>query len=126
MILKNIKKLKEKHNKVKNLKFDKITCAGYIKDGRLNAYETKLLFSLRSRMFPVINNFRENHSEEYVAQKHMLECEILKSAVPELKNNKTIKYEHIFGKTNEQVNAIKLIGKVAKERERLLFTQIST
>ena len=85
-------------------------------------------------MFPVINNFRENHSEENIDcrlcksaledQKHMLECEVLKSAVPELKNNKNIKYEHIFGKTNEQVNAVKLIGKVAKERERLLFTQI--
>ena len=130
--IKYLQNLQKSHNKTKVLKFDKIKRTDYLSDERLTVAETKLLFSLRSRMFPVINNFRNNNAGENLDcrlcrnaledQKHLMQCQVLKSAIPELNSNSKIKYEHIFGKLNEKVNAAKLLLKIVREREKLLFT----
>ena len=115
----------------KVLKFEKIKRTDYLSDDRLTVAETKLLFSLRSRMFPVINNFRDNNTGENLDcrlcrnaledQKHLMQCQVLKSAIPELNSNSIIKYEHIFGTQDEKVNAAKLLLKIVREREKLLY-----
>ena len=81
-------------------------------------------------MFPVLNNFKNSTSSENFDcrlcksaledQQHLLQCEILKSAIPELQSNRNIKYEHIFGNMSEKRQAIKLIFKIVQEREKLL------
>ena len=127
---KYLEKLKESHNKVKFIKYKKIQRADYITHDNLTHAETKLLFSLRSRMFPVLNNFRNSSSSENIDcrlcksaledQQHLLKCEVLRNAIPELQSNKTIKYEHIFGNVTQKVNAAKLLYKIVQERENML------
>ena len=87
-------------------------------------------------MFPVLNNFKngtpdENNycrlcKSELEDQPHLMQCEILKSSIPELQDNKTIKYEHIFGNIKEKVAATKLLFKISKEHEKLLYVMSIT
>ena len=53
-------------------------------------------------------------------QKHLLQCSVLTQRIPELKNNTTVKYVHIFGDIEKMVPAIKLLSKVVKIREELI------
>ena len=90
------------------IKFNSIRCQKYLTDRRLNPSESKLIFQLRTRMFPVKENFKnkvqqqgKNFNCEMCKinrddQKHLLQCPILKNLVPELKNT-TVTYEDIFG-----------------------------
>ena len=60
--------------------------------------------------------------KEFCSQKHLFECKVLKSVVPELKNNESIKYEHIFGTEQEMSEVSKLLLIITKERKFLLET----
>ena len=116
------------------LKFDKIDCKAYLKDWRLSKAKAKLLFKLRTRIYPVKSNFKNNVNqrgigpycelckEEIDDQKHLLKCHVLKMAVPELTNTK-VKY--IFGKIDKMITAVKLLKKIGIEREELLKLFVS-
>ena len=128
---KYLSKLKEKHSKLKNIKFDKISFQKYLTDPRLSPSEVKLLFQLRTRMFPVKENFKnkvKQHGQNIYCeickvkrdnQKHLLQCTILKNLVPELKTT-TVKYDDIFGDIMKMVKAAKLLKKVCDARKEFL------
>ena len=102
----------------------------YLTDDRLNLNQVKLLFKLRTRMFECKLNFKKKYSDENLfcdlckvcidSQSHLLECFVLKNCNKELKDNKLVKYEHIFGNVEYQIKAIQLISKVIVTRELLL------
>ena len=51
------------------------------------------------------------------SQSHLLECFVLRNCNEELKNNTKVKYDHIFGNVDFQVEANKLLSKVIITRE---------
>ena len=112
-------KLKNKHSKMEKIEFNKIGCKTYLNHSRISPSEAKLLFKLRTRMYPVKENFKNKmkkygqnlHCEicktEEDTQKRILQCHVLKTVIPELKTTK-VKYEDIFGNINKMVKAVKL------------------
>ena len=124
-------KLKNKHSKMEKIEFNKLRCKSYLNDPRITPSEAKLLFKLRTRMFPVKENFKnkiKKHGQNFNCeicktekdtQKHLLQCQVLKAIVPELNDTK-VKYEDIFGNTNQMVKAGKLFKKVSKARIKIL------
>ena len=123
--------LKRKHSKLDNINFNELKPQKYLFDSRLNLDEMKLLFKLRTRMFDCKENFKNKYKNDSFLycqlcliasdnQNHLLNCFVLKNSIPELKNNKNIKYNHLFGTNDEQVECVKLIDKVIKTRNILL------
>jgi hypothetical protein len=125
--LNHLNKLAENHSKSRNLMKKEIKCSKYMKDMRFSVTEVQLLFQLRTRMFPVKINFRNNYlnlSCEYCNlqncdQEHQLSCHVMKKFIPELTNTK-VKYQDLFGSVDKQLSFIKLYTKIARQREILL------
>ena len=128
-----LSKLKNKHSKMKNIKFEEIKCQRYLNDTRLSSSEAKFLFQLRTRMYPVKVNFKNKVRQqgqnlnceickiEKDDQKHLLNCHVLKNLVPELKDTK-VKYDDIFGNNiNKMVKAGKMFHIVNKVRKEILL-----
>ena len=124
-----LQNLKESHSKLDDINFDKLECAQYLVDSRLNKREARLLFNLRTRMYKVKANYRGNHLYNMVCdlcrsatcdQRHLMECSVLHQEVPELRNNINVKYQHLFGSLDNMVPAIKLFSAITKRREELL------
>ena len=127
--IKYINNEKQRHSKTKNLDFKKVKCRTYLKDKRLNSNEIKLLFQLRSRMYPVKCNFKNKFLDDLNCdlcrmnndnQEHLLNCKVLKNAKPEIFQNSKVEYNHIFEDTDNQIEAAKLFYKVSTLREKLL------
>ena len=128
-------KLKKKHSKLNGIKFNKINCQKYLNDSRLSPSEAKLLFQLRTRMYPVKLNFKnkvKKHGKNFNCeickveeddQKHLLECPILQNLVPELETT-SVKYDDIFGNIEKMVKAGKLLKKVCDARKDFLDTMV--
>ena len=121
-----------KNRKTKNIKFEEIKCHRYLNDSRLSSSEAKILFQLRTRMYPVKVNFKnkvrrqgQNFNCEICKiekddQKHLLNCYVLKNLFPELKGTK-VKYDDIFGNNiNKMVKAGKVLHIVNKARKEIL------
>ena len=53
-------------------------------------------------------------------QRHLMVCSVLKKEVPELNNNTTVKYSHLFESSDKIVPAIKLFNTIDKKREELI------
>ena len=79
-------------------------------------------------MFPVKDNFRNNHLKdlncklckiELCDQKHLLSCAVLTKFLPELKTT-MVKYEDLFGSADQQLKAIKLFTKISNQRDTIL------
>jgi len=86
-------KLKNKHSKMKNITFNKMKCQSYLSDFRINASETKLLFQLRTRMFPVKENFKNKIKK----QGQNLNCELCKTETDNQKTLTQMSYSSEFG-----------------------------
>ena len=56
---------------------------------------------------------------EIDSQEHLLECHVVKSILPELKNTK-VKYEDLFGSIEKIIPVWKLLEKISKAREDCL------
>ena len=89
----------------------------------------RLLFQLRSRMFPVKCNFKNKFLEDLYCdlcredidnQEHLLSCKILKNARPEIFQKTQVEYKHIFEDKDKQIKAAELFHKLAILREELL------
>ena len=126
--LKYLNTLAVDHSKSKNLVKEEMKCSKYLNDERFSVSEVRLLFELRTRMFPVKTNFRHKYSAdlncEYCKiqlcdQKHQLSCSVMKKFVPELTYT-SVKYNDLFGSADKQLIFIKLYSKVARQREVLL------
>ena len=109
--------LVEKHSKTEKLvPSDKMQ--NYLTNDDTTVNEKKLLFSLRSRMYPVKMNYRNGHSnllcslcsKEEENQQHLLVCEKIVEE-EKLRNvimKNKIYYEDIFGSPKKQTEAVKI------------------
>ena len=118
----------KKHSKSTPLVKSKLKCEKYINDKRFTQEEVRLLFKLRTRMYPVKANFKKKHmgnlSCEFCVmhnsdQQHLLQFTVLRKFVPELSNSK-VEYDDIFGSVDKQLRAVKLFSKLTKQRKILI------
>ena len=125
---KYLKQLKAKHSKLDNVELEKLNCAPYLHDTRLSHKEVRLLFKLRTRMYQVKSNFKNQYNfnlscvlcrSAVCDQQHLLSCKVIQSLVPEAKTTK-VKYQHLFGSIDQMVPAAKLFMKITQQREELL------
>ena len=114
-------KLVEKHSKLENLQPQE-NIQNYL----------VILFLLRSRMYPVKNNFQQSYSDMGCSlcsksdetQQHLLVCEKITEEI-ELKNSLlkgNISYKDIFGTPSKQTEAVKIwkiIDKIWKRKLNL-------
>ena len=56
--------IKNKHSKMDNLNFEELKCSDYLKNSQISTEDTKLLFQLRTRMYPVKNNFKQRYQND--------------------------------------------------------------
>ena len=120
-------KLKNTHNKVKNINFSEFKMQGYLKTTLLSNHEAKFLFHSRCRMLPVRTNYGSSFSEHFCplcktiedTQSYLLFCDtlenqnVLVSSVPE--------YDHLFSsKVEDQVVIVKVLKQKFEERKKLL------
>ena len=114
----------EKHSKSENLCISD-RMQNYLVNLNTTVKEKKLLFLLRSRMFPVKMNFQQMYSDlqcslcsssAVESQEHLLVCaEIIKD--DELKKclvSKQISYSDIYGPPSKQTEAIKIWSVIDK------------
>ena len=53
-------------------------------------------------------------------QPHLMECSKLKKELPELQQNKSVKYVHLFSNDDKIIPAIKLFSSITRKREELI------
>ena len=125
--LKYLNSLAEGHSKSRPLMKSELVCEKYILDQRLSIQDVQLLFSLRSRMYPVPANYRNQYNGnlkcrlckmEDSDQEHELTCRLLGKFVPELSTT-DVKYSDIFGNVDQQVKATKLYRRIIDKRQYL-------
>ena len=111
------------------IEFTEIKRADYIGAKEIGEKQAKILFLFKTRMYETKQNFRNKYQPNmncilckvYVcSDQHLFTCKVLKKLVPELDNNNTIKYEHIFGSVKEMAAVSKLLIKITEERDELL------
>ena len=121
--------LKDTHSKLNDISVLELKPQAYLTDSRLSTNEVKLLFKLRTRMFGCKENFKNYYGSNLFcdlckivkcSQSHLLECFVLKNSIGELRENRSVKYSHIFENIELQVPAIKILYQVVKIREVLL------
>ena len=108
---------------------NQLQCEKYITDPRFQVHEVQLLFSLRSRSYPVKANLKNKYRQNLACflcnssscdQQHLMTCAVLRKFVPDLINTK-VKYSDIFSdNVDKQLAAVKLFDIIDKQRERLL------
>ena len=120
--------LAKSHSKVNDSVYTDLNGMTYMNDPRFTPDLVTILFKLRTRMFNVRNNFRNNYvqsntlcplcSSSEDSQEHLLECDIIKNNV---NNNKDSVYEDIFSDDPEKLHNIALVMKdIIEIREKLL------
>ena len=125
-----LKTLKAKHSKMKNIEINEkvLKPTEYLTDTRIYPEQAKFIFKMRTRMYSVKCNFKNNFNENYIcdlckveedSQEHLLQCKVLQHFVPEILKSK-VRYEDIFGSIDQIIEASKLLKKICKEREELL------
>ena len=126
---KYLEKIKNKHSKVKHIKYKKLEIQPYILCEELNNEEVNTLFALRSRMTRVKMNFSNqyknnlfctlgcNRSED---QQHLLECEHILDRLEDKYSLAEIEYSDIFGTIQDQVPITKIFSKILKIRKDLM------
>ena len=79
-------------------------------------------------MYPVKANFSKKYEDnllcdlcasEECTQQHLLQCPVIKGFIPEVESS-TIKYEYLFGNTEEMKQILKMLKKISEIREQLL------
>ena len=121
--------LVEKHSKTEKL-CPSGKMQNYLTNNDTTVKEKKLLFSLRSRMYPVKINYRNGHSillcslcsKEDENQQHLLVCEKI-VAEEEIRNiimTNKIHYEDIYGSPKKQTDAVKIWSIIDKIWKRKL------
>ena len=131
--LKYLNQIKEKHSKVKDIKYNKLEIQQYMTDSRFTSNNIELLFKLRTRMVQVKANFKTGLDslicdlckveEEEENQSHLLNCEVLLNQCESLYNDESVEYDDIFADKESQLKAVKLFEKVLEVRDNLLPKQ---
>ena len=114
---KDLIELKNSHEKVKELNYEKLEMQSYLKSNLFYQDEAKLIFKLRSNMIKVKQNFSRMYKnnmncricdDDTEDQKHLLSCVGLKKE-DEIVHNE--KYSFMFSKRNEEIKEIAIIFK---------------
>ena len=120
-------KLKNKHSKLDNIKYEKLEMQPYLKSKSFYQDEARLLFRLRSNMYNVKRNFSsiyENNMKcrlcqtEIEDQQHLIFCENLKTENDPIDHGR---YSDIFGNDINKMNKIlKIFKKKIENREKII------
>ena len=118
------------HKKVKTLKYKKVQIQTYLKDSNLSTEKKQLLFSLRTRMLDIKENFSflylDNECtlgcKEIESQEHLLNCQVIIENCFELSEDIDVEYEDIVGTIDRQIKFINLYKCVIDTRKELLKT----
>ena len=122
-----LKELGRNHSKVREWMYGDFKGMGYFYDARFSTELSNLLFTFRTRMFNVRNNFRNNYRvqgticpvcHEYEdSQEHLFDCEPIKLTI----DGHDCKYEDIFSNNIDTLfkvsNVLKQIVKIREEFE---------
>ena len=135
--LKQLKQVQQTHSKLKHIMYDDLKPQPYLTSPLFSKDETKLLFELRTRTLENCKvNFRNKYNGQVDcplkccgngdipledSQQHLLECVKLRGKVTTADAAcKNVRYEHIFGSTKEQKEAIVLFSRLLCEKEKIL------
>ena len=100
-----------------------------MKTNYLTTFQKQSLFSLRSRSYNLKSNYKSLHEEDmkcricegegsYEDEVHTFEkCSAI---LPIEERNGEIKFEHIFGNLDDQIQSIKYFARIIKKRHLLL------
>ena len=111
------------------MKFDGFKPALYLLSRNLNTKEIQTLFSLRTRMVDVKDNFSSGHAENMwcklcflfkETQQHLLECPEIRLRTKNLVNFKELDYQMIFGSLPKQEKIAKCYQIILEARKDLL------
>ena len=119
--LKYLQELKKKHSKSRNIPSDKIEVKQYFSDRRFSKEEVQLLFTLRTKMLDVKQNFKsqfKNLQCRICEDKNSIEDEdhILK-CVKFNDNEDNISFSDVYGNTDDQLKAVKIFKKIMRRRQ---------
>ena len=116
------------HSKSRKLIKQTLEREKYFDDPRFTRSDVELLFSLRTRMIDVKNNFSNKYGDDIAcrtckvqpeSQEHILKCEALKITV-DVPND--VCYEDIFKSVEKQLEIVKVFRNLLREREIILNT----
>ena len=119
----------QKHSKIRNIKYEKLTTQEYLTSSLFRNNEVNLLFALRSRCIECKANFRNKHDdiacqlcfEEEENQQHLLKCkklnEIFKSQEILIED---IEYNDIFKDIKKQKVIVSLFKELLEVRNYIL------
>ena len=126
--LKYLNEVAATHSKSRRLMKDKLKCEEYILDRRFSSDEVKTLFRWRTSTNLSKSNFRQQYEPDLICDmcrlqpctpEHQFSCIVMKKFVPELETTDVI-YDNIFGSTNQQLAAVKLLMKIERQREKIM------
>ena len=113
---------------MENIDIKELKIADYLKDKRIHPKDAKFIFKMRTRMYSVKSNFKNQYGDnlycnlckiEEDTQEHLLKCKVLQKFIPEIEEQ-NLHYKSIFGDADDILKISKLLLKVTKERETLL------
>lgn len=126
MALSNLNTTADGHSKSRILIKSKLEREKYFDDQRFSRSDVELLFKLRTRMVDVKNNFSNKYGTDIACklckvqvecQEHLLKCEVLKTKVDVPSH---VVYEDIFNHVDKQLEAVKILKQLLREREIIL------
>ena len=126
---KEFKIMQANHEKGKNIHHENLSrTQKYMTTNKLNNKEVSLLFNLRCQS---INGIKDNFHQMFKgnlkcdlcaiyvdSQEHLLQCQVLRQHINW--NHEEIKYDHIYGSLQQQIEVTKLIHSLLEVRDRLL------
>jgi 5-methylcytosine-specific restriction endonuclease McrA len=126
----DLKILQSNHSKVKDIRYEKLTCQEYLKSPKYTFNEASTLFALRSQTVKNIKaNIRSFSQNDQLCplcfklednQEHCLKCPKLKSIKP---TENHIEYNHIFSRSESEQHAIANLFVSILERRNLLLQE---
>ena len=125
-----LKKKQEKHSTIKFINYENLKMQKYLCNPKLTFKQISTLFAFRSRTVKCVKcNFKTHYKDNNLChlckkhedtQEHCLECDIIRKHNPEVKDH--IKYNHIFGDDEQQVQAAQYLHHLLTIRTDLLAT----
>ena len=125
---KDLIKVKNSHNKVKEIVYKEFKLQEYLKPNSFSNFEAKFAFHARCRMLKVKKNYKQSYKQLFCpicsknsedTQQHLLECESLVN--PNILTVKVPEYNHLFSDNlDEQVSIVRMLKENFGKRRKLL------
>ena len=124
--------LSQTHSKVRSEIYKDVDGKKYFNDPKFTPDLSNLIFKLRTRMFDVRNNFRNNYIRSNTlcplccsaedSQEHLMECHFITN---NYNNNKNCIYDDIFSDDNDKLYNIAILMKEAIEIRNTLIETVT-